>query len=58
MAIASALCWLFSCNNWALQARCPRYTQSVTNLIVASSWTSMLWLVDSCQKGYLLTSVT
>ena len=26
--------WLFSCDDWALQARCPRHIQSVFNLIV------------------------
>ena len=26
--------WLFSCNDQALLARCPRYIQSVFNLLV------------------------
>ena len=49
--------WLFSCNDQALLARCPRHIQYVFNLIVVILM-DMLWSIDSCQKRYLLTSVT
>ena len=49
---------LFSCKDWALLARFPRHMQSVFNLIVDILMAFKLWSIDSCQKEYLLTSVT
>ena len=44
---------VFLNNDQASLAMCPKHVQTVFNL-----WASMLWSIDSCQKGYLLTSVT
>ena len=57
MATIARSLWLaakwarFSCNDQALLATCPRHTQSVFNFKWLSLWTSMLWSIDSYQKG-------
>ena len=48
--------WLFSCNDWALLAGCSGHIQAVFNLIVDILLN--IHVMVSCQKGYLLTSVT
>ena len=51
---------LFSCIDQPLLARCRRHIQSVFNLIVDILMKNPCYgqLIDSCQKGYPLTSVT
>ena len=49
MALLYGSDWLFSCNDQALLARCPRHIQCVFNLIVDIPM-DMLWSIDSCQK--------
>ena len=49
MALLYGSDWLFSCNDQALLARCPRHIQCVFNLIV-DILMDMLWSIDSCQK--------
>ena len=60
--IVRALCLVakrarFSCKDQALIARCLRHIQSVFNLIV-DFHVLMLWLIDSYQKEWPLTSAT
>ena len=45
------------CIPWASLARSPRHIQSVLTWWWTSLWTSMLWSIDSCQKGYPLINV-
>jgi len=49
--------WLFSSNDQAILARCPRDIQFVFNLILVIL-VDIHVIIDSCQKEYPLTSIT